>query len=141
MSEKTNPVANIQKMAIAISVSNIKESVKWYSGNFGFQVMVEKEFPAMGMKMVFMEAGGLIIELIESEGFIADKRPPAPASANKQGVFQISFRVKEIDKVYESVKSSDIHLEYEMVTNEELKFKAFLIRDNDGNIIEILEEF
>jgi len=50
---------------VALSVTNLNRSVKFYSDLFGFSVSDRFERPDLGGKAVFLELNGLKIELWE----------------------------------------------------------------------------
>ncbi len=135
------PIAAINNLSVCIVVSNLDETAKWYRDVLGFKVAKALDTPELSMRIAFLELNGIILELVEMGNFIPDKRPDPPEYLNKQGVSQLSFRVDNLEAVLQLVKSRNLELTWDIVTNEKLKMKAFLMRDNEGNLIEFIEDF
>jgi methylmalonyl-CoA/ethylmalonyl-CoA epimerase len=58
-----------------------------------------------------------------------------------QGISQLSFRINNIEEVFARAQRRSIPIALELVNAEPLKFKAFFIRDHEGNLIEFIERY
>jgi catechol 2,3-dioxygenase-like lactoylglutathione lyase family enzyme len=136
------PVATINNLHACIAVGNLEESINWYRDVLGFQVLQRRDFPELSARVVFLESNGVEIELVESQDFTSFQRPDPPKNhVLTQGISQLSFRVNNIEEVFERVKKRSISVALELVDAEPLKFKAFFIRDREGNLIEFVERY
>lgn len=130
----------VHSVSFCLSVSNLDESVRWYSDVFGFKVQKEQQYPGMSVRLAFLELNGMCMELIESANFIREQRADPPLHAGKQGVSQLILEIDNVDEAAKKAKEHGITFAYQVTPVPELNMKSFLIRDNDGNIIEIFEK-
>jgi methylmalonyl-CoA/ethylmalonyl-CoA epimerase len=84
---------------LGISVSNLEESVKWYSENLGFALTKRLDLPEVQFRVAILEYQGFGVELIEVKG--SSKYPLAwkePGPQHKiQGIVHFAFRVNDLD--------------------------------------------
>ncbi len=138
----TNGVlTTVKNLGISIAVLNLDATAKWYKEQLGFEVVLSREFPEFGTRIVFMETNGVIIELIEDKKWQPINRPNPPQHTTVQGVSQITFKVDDIQAVIEKVKNRPIDIAWDLIIVKDIGFKEFFIRDNEGNIIQFLETF
>jgi methylmalonyl-CoA/ethylmalonyl-CoA epimerase len=136
------PIATINNLHACIAVGNLEESINWYRDVLGFQILQRRDFPELSARVVFLESNGVEIELVETKDFTSFQRPDPPQNhVLTQGISQLSFRVNNIEEVFERVKNRFIPVALELVNAEPLKFKAFFIRDHEGNLIEFVERY
>ncbi|MEO1134848.1 MAG: hypothetical protein AAFX40_19375, partial [Cyanobacteria bacterium J06639_1] len=68
--------------------------------------------------------------------------PNPPQHTTIQGVSQVRFNVHNIEEVVERVKSHPgIQIAWDLIVVEDIGFKEFFIRDNEGNILQFAEKF
>lgn len=143
-------------MHIGITVSNIENSIKFYRNILGLtligQALMEgKETDALfamnncKVKIAYLNSSDNIIappiELLE---FITPETTKDKAKLNKISVFEICFRVENIEKVYKHLIDSNVEClsepqEFDFTSYGFSKSKALYFKDPDGIILELME--
>jgi len=143
MSDQTPTlITAVTNVEVSLAVKDLEATARWYRDNLGFQEILRREFPEYGTRIMFLEVNGVVIELIEDQKWRAIDRPNPPQHTTIQGVSQIRFKVHNIEQVVERVKSRpDIQIAWDLIVVEDIGFKEFFIRDNEGNILQFAETF
>ena len=123
---------------LGISVSNLEESVKWYSENLGFTLTKHLDLPEVQFRVAILEYQGFGVELIEVKG--SSKYPLAwqePGPQHQiQGIVHFAFRVNDLDATEKVFRDKGARFACEPTVLEGLGIRYFHIFDNDGNLIE-----
>jgi methylmalonyl-CoA/ethylmalonyl-CoA epimerase len=123
---------------LGISVSNLEESVKWYTETLGFEPTKHLDLPEVQFRVAILEYQGFGVELIEVKG--STKNPLAwkePGPQHQiQGIVHFAFRVKDLDAVEKVFRQKGARFACEPTVLEGLGIRYFHIFDNDGNLIE-----
>ena len=93
---------------IGIAVINLNDSIKFYTEILGLKLLKTEELKEQKLKIAFIEAGETEFELLEpmdSEGPIAKF-----IETKGQGIQHIAFRVEDIEKVMNELKSKGIRM-------------------------------
>lgn len=135
----TGSLTSVKNLGISLAVQDLDATSKWYQEHLGFQEVLRRDFPDYGTQIVFLETNGVRIELIEDQKWRPITRPNPPQHTTVQGVSQITFRVDDIQEVIEKVKSKPIEIAWDLIEVEDIGFKEFFIRDNEGNIVQFVE--
>jgi glyoxylase I family protein len=121
---------------VAITVSDIEKSKKFYEENFGFTFIKQFEKPAVGAKFCYLELEGFQIELWE---FASQKQ----SSENLQdlevrGLRHLAFVVDDVEAVVSDLQSKGLNFSDVKVGSSGKKFS--LGSDLDGIGLEIIEK-
>lgn len=125
-----------------ISVPNLEDAVQWYQEKLEFRVLKQFEIAELKMRGAFMGIQGFQLEIIERTG----SQPSSMAQATAveqlllQGIKYIAFAVDDVDKVASTLKQRGVEIAWEPVTFEQLKFRFCHVKDNNGNLIKIVQE-
>jgi methylmalonyl-CoA/ethylmalonyl-CoA epimerase len=123
---------------LGISVSNLEESVKWYSETLGFEPTKRLDLPEVQFRVAILEYQGFGVELIEVKG--SSKYPLAwnePGPQHKiQGIVHFAFRVDDLDATEKVLRDRGARFACEPTVLEGLGIRYFHVFDNDGNLIE-----
>src|SRR5580704_6689176 len=123
---------------LGISVSNLEESVKWYTENLGFEPVKRLDLPEVQFRVAILEYQGFGIELIEVNG--SAKNPLAwnePGPQHKiQGIVHFAFRVNDLDATEKVFRDQGARFACQPTVLEVLVIRYFHIFHNDGNLIE-----
>jgi catechol 2,3-dioxygenase-like lactoylglutathione lyase family enzyme len=142
MGDTSTLLASVHNIEVSLAVKDLESTIHWYQQYLGFQETLRRDFPEYGTRIVFLEANGVVIELIEDQKWQAVDRPNPPQHTTVQGVSQIRFKVHNIEEVVARVKSHpDIQIAWDLIVVEDIGFKEFFIRDNEGNILQFAETF
>jgi methylmalonyl-CoA/ethylmalonyl-CoA epimerase len=135
------PLISVGKWEISFAVKDLDVMSAWYCDQLGFEVVQSRDFPEYGTRIVFLEADGVRIELIEDVRWQPYPRPNPPYHTGFQGVCQVAFFVDDMDAVVERVKQRPIEIAWDVITVDDLRMKELFIRDPEGNLIQFIERF
>jgi len=126
----------------AIIVSDMESSITWYSTNFGFKVLNKIESEEKGFKQANLKVGNVLIELIELDSSLSpiDLLENHPKKTRIDGFFKFGFLVSEFDTWVEYLKQSKVEFYGSVVTDNLSGKKMLIIKDLDGNRIQLFEK-
>jgi len=122
----------------AFIVKDISTSIDWYTNKLGFEIINETNLEERGIKQANLKLGNTNIELIESTKSI----DPFENNTKKglvQGIFKIGFVVSDFDKWKNHLIEQQLITEKDIVTNPIDNKKMLIIKDPDGNRIQLFE--
>lgn len=124
---------------LGISVPELEASITWYRDMLGFSVAKRMTLDVVPAKIAFLNHGDFYIELFEIEGAAPlpeDRRYP-DQDIRTHGTKHIAFAVQDVHEFINELKKRgvDIAMDVNMMENKAMAF----IRDNAGNLIEIVE--
>ena len=122
-----------------ISVPDLEASIDWYRDMLGFSVEKRLTIEAISARIAFMKHGDFYIELFETKGAapLPDNRRYPDRDIQTHGTKHLAFAVQDVQKFIEALKKRGVDIAMD-VSLMEGKAMAF-IRDNAGNLIEIVE--
>jgi methylmalonyl-CoA/ethylmalonyl-CoA epimerase len=130
--------SSAKPLHLGISVSNLEESVKWYSDTLGFELVKRLDLREAQFRVAILEYQGFGVELIEVKG--STQYPLAwkePGPQHKiQGIVHYAFCVDDLDATEKVLRSRGARFACEPTVLEGLGIRYFHIFDNDGNLIE-----
>ena len=122
----------------AVSVSDLEESISWYSEKLGFTLICRSEIPGIDVKVAHMEAPGFVLEL-----FDAQNASPLPGSRRLpntdlrvHGNKHFSVTVENAEKAKAQLDSLGVEI---VMTAKVWGTIGMFIRDPTGNLIEVFE--
>lgn len=125
----------------ALIVENIDRSIGWYADNLGFELLNKKEFAAAGFKQANLKRGYALLELIELASSISAKTA-IPDYTNKtrvQGIFKVGYKVADFDAWLSHLTESEVEFHGDVVVDELSGKRMVILKDPDGNRIQIFE--
>ena len=125
-----------------ISVPNLEDAVQWYQEKLGFHILKQFDIAELKMRGVFLGVNGIQLEIVERAE--SQPNPASPSSAADQlllqGIKYIAFAVNDVDSVAANLKQHGVEIAWEPSTFEHLKFRFCHVKDNNGNLIKIVQE-
>jgi catechol-2,3-dioxygenase len=121
----------------ALSVADIDASTEWYSEKFGLKVVMQPP-KANQSRVVVLEGGGLIVELIQND----DARPLSeivPTIKDKtliHGIVKVGVIVDDFDKTVENLKERNVSIFLGPFPATADQRANVIIQDNEGNLIQ-----
>jgi methylmalonyl-CoA/ethylmalonyl-CoA epimerase len=123
----------------AVSVPDLESSMAWYRDMLGFTFDSGMDLPDGTGKLVMMRNGDFIVELFEIRGAAPlpeDRRTPE-RDLFTHGVKHLAFAVPDVTALMDDLKCRGVDLAWDVV--EIGGTKAAFVRDNAGNLIELME--
>jgi methylmalonyl-CoA/ethylmalonyl-CoA epimerase len=122
-----------------ISVPDLEASIDWYRDMLGFSIKKRLTIDTISARIAFMKHGDFYIELFETKGAATlpeDRRYP-DRDIQTHGTKHLAFAVQDVHKFVDVLKKRgvDIAMDVSMMEGKAMAF----IRDNAGNLIEIVE--
>jgi catechol 2,3-dioxygenase-like lactoylglutathione lyase family enzyme len=124
---------------LAISVSNLENSIAWYQNVLGFKLLKRTDFPAINAKGAFLEGAGIRLELLQSDkGFrIEEMFADPPQHIMPIGNKALILYVDDLMALSAELESKDVVFAFKELALNNDGLKSTVIRDIDGNFISI----
>lgn len=123
----------IQLDHVGILVRNIDEVLPHYTDTLGFSVLHDERVPATGVRVVFLDAGSVMIQLVEpiGQGHVRDD-----FQRYGEGLHHLCYAVPDIEaSVARLAPGADVRI----FPGSRDQRAAFLPRDGNGILIELTE--
>lgn len=125
----------------AIIVTDIDQSIDWYSKNLGFEVLTKQENEARGFKQANLKCGAILIELIELKQVLNpdDILKDEPRGTKVGGFFKFGIQVDAFEKWIDHLKKNKVNFHGQAVKDPVSDKQMIIIKDPDGNRIQLFE--
>jgi methylmalonyl-CoA/ethylmalonyl-CoA epimerase len=123
-----------------ISVPDLEASIAWYHDTLGFSVEQRFAIDTVPFKAAFLRRGDFCIELFEVTGAspLPGERRYPNEDIRTHGTKHIAFVVQNVRAVFAEFKKHGVDIAMDVFVVEGIGPGGF-IRDNAGNLIELLE--
>ncbi|MBD2104969.1 VOC family protein [Leptolyngbya sp. FACHB-261] len=127
---------------MALSVPNFEETLQWYQDKLGFKVTLRRDLTQLSTQQAFLELNGFRLEIFARQNSARAQPPPAtvPDDLLVQGYKHIALAVDDLDAVPAELKRRGVRFLWEPTVDEALQLKLCFIKDNNGNLIELVQE-
>lgn len=135
----SNRVLAVTGAFFALSVADIDASTRWYSEKLGLRVVMQAPKQGSAAATV-LKAGGLTVELIQHD----DAKPFRVAAPETKGplfvhgVFKVGVVVDNYAEVLEILRARSVEIAMGPFPAREDQPANVIIKDNAGNLIQIL---
>ena len=126
----------------AVSVPDVDASAAWYREKLGLKVVMQPP-EIEGSRMIALEGGGLLVELIEHDGSMP-RRQAAPAITRDyqmHGMFKAGIMVDEWDRLVKTLREREVPVVIGPFPATAEQRANLIIRDNDGNYIQFFGDY
>lgn len=130
----------VKPLHVGVSVPDVSASIEWYTQMLGFRLVSDQYFEKLPARIAFMEHGDFSIELFEVEGAAPlpeDRRVPN-LDIRTHGTKHIAYAVDDLKTLMDRLKSKGVDVAMDLFPMEG-DLVAF-IRDNTGNLIELIQQ-
>jgi catechol 2,3-dioxygenase-like lactoylglutathione lyase family enzyme len=121
----------------ALSVPDVDATTDWYSEKLGLKVL--KNFRTTdGIGVAILDGGGLTLELIQNQNASAVTAAARENPTLKHGIFKVGIVIEDFDETVAELKKRGVEIPFgPFPATPDQKANA-MIRDNDGNLIQLL---
>jgi methylmalonyl-CoA/ethylmalonyl-CoA epimerase len=127
---------------VGISVANMTESIAWYERNLDFELLWRNDFPMIQTHIAFLKHGDFQIELFEhydSKPLDESRKQPL-TDIQFQGTKHICFVLeKDLEMLYNTLVTEGVDVAMSLRESPPKDALMCFIRDNTGNLIELIE--
>jgi len=127
------PTFTAQGASVAIVVTDLDASVRWYESNLGLHLLKRVKSPRLPAETVVLGGHNLFVELIHHDG---KQLPRVDNEASVPRLLKAGVIVgqKDFDAVATYLQKRGI--EAGIFEDKKMGVRSFLFRDNDGNLIQ-----
>ncbi|GAA4272721.1 VOC family protein [Aquimarina gracilis] len=139
---QSSPLPDLEANFFAVIVEDIEQSINWYSEILGFEILNKVDLPERNLKQANLKRSSILIELIELGSAVSHKKllKNFPKKTKIKGFFKFGFFVPEFEKWIDFLKKSNVEFNGDIVTDHLTGKKMLIIKDPDGNRIQIFEK-
>lgn len=139
VSAETHPADNMKFNNVAISVANIDESADWYAKIFGFTLVSRTFFEPVSAEVAFLARDDIRIELLQVEGAgrVEQLYDNPPQHLKTLGIKAIVFDVPDLPAFSDFLAENNVTVIWANQTLNDEGLKSTLLRDLDGNLINV----
>jgi catechol 2,3-dioxygenase-like lactoylglutathione lyase family enzyme len=131
------PAFTAQGAFVAIVVTDLDASVHWYAASLGLQVVKHGKSPRVPAETVVLGGHNLFVELIHHDGKQL-RRVDNEASVPR--LLKAGVIVGQKDLYAMAAYLQNRGVETEIFADKEMGVRCFLLRDNDGNLIQFFTQ-
>lgn len=126
----------------AIIVSDIDTSINWYVKHFGFKLINRSDANNKDFQQANLERHNSLLELIEIKTSVKTDEllKDYPKRTLIEGYFKFGFVVSDFDSWLEHLNQSEVELHGSVVTNSLNGKRMLIVKDPDGNRIQLFEK-
>jgi catechol 2,3-dioxygenase-like lactoylglutathione lyase family enzyme len=125
----------------AIMVHNLDTSINWYANVLAFAVLDKTESKERGFRQANLKMGSTLLELIELNSAVSleDVAPNYNSKTRITGFFKIGFLATDFDNWINHLEQEKVDFHGVIVTDNLSGKRMVIIKDPDGNRIQIFE--
>ena len=135
---------NFQPKRLAIVVSDMDASAKWYKDVLDMEVYKEMSFPDYdSLKITFVKNDSFEFELLSKSSSFSIKKYVPDYSVNNapmHGPYKLAFKVNDLQGLFEKTKKLGVEIQYEITEDPTFNSTFFIVADPDGNTFQFIEE-
>jgi catechol 2,3-dioxygenase-like lactoylglutathione lyase family enzyme len=135
---QTTPLATVRGAFIGVSVGDLDASVKWYAEKLGLSVIMRP--PKIEKSTaVILQGGGLTVELMHHDDAVPLRTAAPTINRNYlvHGIFKSGIFVDDFDKAISGLKERGVPIAMGPFPARADQPANAMIRDNEGNFIQI----
>ena len=125
----------------ALSVKDLATTAAWYRQKLGFHEVKQSASSDGRSRAIILDRDGIIVELIHHKLAASGttlKKGYKPYLI--YGVFKVGFIVDDVDHTLDRLKANGVPVYNGPFNDDALHMRSFLIRDNEGNIIQFFSK-
>ena len=122
-----------------ISVPDLDASIAWYRDMLGFTVDLVMDIPADTGRLAMLKNGDFRVELFEVPGAapLPDDRRYVDRDIRTHGMKHMAYVVRDVETLIAELRARGVDIVWDV--QEHGGMKAAFVRDNSGNLVELME--
>ena len=126
----------------AVLVDDFNESLAWYQDVLGFELIDQTQNKERGFAQANLQRGAALLELIALDSAFSQEQlnDINPDIARVNGFFKIGFSVSNFDEWLAHLTESGVQFNGSVVVNPQSGKRMVIIKDPDGNRIQLFEK-
>ena len=124
---------------VGISVKDLEASVLWYREMLGFSVDKVVDVPDDVGRVALLSQGDFRVELFEIPGAapLPDDRRFPDRDLRTHGIKHMAYAVPDVAALMARLKSRGVEIAWDVTVHD--GFTVAFVRDNSGNLVELVE--
>lgn len=137
-----NGLPSLRMHNLAFTVSDIEKTIHWYETTLGFQVLGKTAIPAIGAQIAFLQLADIQLEVLQAkDGFRLDELfADAPNHLLPIGNKSLVLQVNDLHQATVELEEKGVTFAWKEVDLSGEGHRSTMIRDNDGNFINIFQQ-
>lgn len=137
-----NGLQSLQWHNLAFSVADIEKTIHWYETTLGFKVMSRTSIPDFGAQIAFLQLADIGLEILQAkDGFRLDEMfAEAPKHLLPIGNKSMILQVNDLHQATAELEEKGVTFAWKEVDLSGEGHLSTMIRDNDGNYINIFQK-
>jgi len=138
--ENDAPVLIVRGVSFALSVADLDASAKWYVEKLGLRVTMRvPRTDATRARVALLQGGGLAVELVQHDDAVplGSLQPKRDGAISLQGIFKVGVTVEDFEKTLATLRARGVDIAYGPYPKRPDQPANVIIRDGDGNLIQI----
>jgi catechol 2,3-dioxygenase-like lactoylglutathione lyase family enzyme len=125
----------------ALSVADVEASARWYADKLGLHVAMRPP-KANSTSVVVLEGEGVVVELLQHDAGqpLSRVAPSVTDPTRVHGIVKAGLIVADLDATLEALKARSVPLAFGPFPATSEQRANAIIRDNEGNLIQLLGE-
>ncbi len=141
-SSSANGLQSLSLHNLAFTVSDIEKTIHWYETTLGFKVLSRTTFPSIGAQVAFLQLADIRLEVLQAkDGFRLDEMfADAPNHLLPIGNKTLVLQVNDLHGATVELEEKGVTFAWKEVDLTSHGDFSTMIRDNDGNFINIFQK-
>ncbi|GHN02154.1 hypothetical protein WSM22_36430 [Cytophagales bacterium WSM2-2] len=129
------------KQFFALTVSNVDSTSRWYEQTFSMKLVKEVKLKDNNLYVRILTNDFLLVELLQMDGTksLRDCSIPKGDGHLMRGLVKIGFYVPDLIVAEKYFRSMKVKFRYDPFDDKEMKVRAFLLEDPNGNLIQVMQ--
>ena len=125
---------------VGVSVPDLDASIAWYRDMLGFTLDFEMTIPEDTGRLAMLRIGDFRLELFEVPGAapLPDDRRYVDRDLRTHGTKHVAYLVPDVAALVADLRAKGVDIVWDVA--EHGGMKAAFVRDNTGNLVELMEE-
>jgi catechol 2,3-dioxygenase-like lactoylglutathione lyase family enzyme len=122
---------------IALSVPDASASARWYSDAFGLRALAEIKPPDGAAHVIILTSDAVLLEILQLRAAKSPGKDAVKQPELTHGIFKVGFQVQDLEAAVTKLRAMKAEFETDIIDDDEHGLRFVLLRDPDGNYIQL----